>query len=149
MLTTQELQAEVYKRHNKRLSADDPIFMTVTMHELLLADYLEQCRAMQEAQMAEIQKNSLAVMDECEKIGTALINRSLIAMQQNYDAREKVFIAKLEQINTGFLAKFQETASLNRSGNRMQSLKQIVFCTFLAIIFFALGFFHCHTSIFK
>jgi hypothetical protein len=149
MLTTEELRAEVYKRHQKRLGLDDPIFMTVTMHELLLADYLEQCRAMQEAQMVEIHKNSLAVMDECEKVGTALINRSLIAMQQNYEAKEKVFIAKLEQINTEFLAKFQEAASLTLSANKMQSLKQIGFCTFLAIIFFALGFFYCHTSILK
>jgi hypothetical protein len=70
-------------------------------------------------------------------------------MQQNYEAREKVFIAKLEQINTEFLAKFQETASLTRSGNRMQSLKQIGFSSFLAIIVFALGFFCCHTSILK
>jgi hypothetical protein len=149
MLTTEELRAEVYRRHHKRIDASDPIFMMITINELLLADYLEQCRAMQESQTAEIQKNSLTVMDECEKVGTALINRSLIAMQQNYEAREKVFIAKLEQINTEFLAKFQETASLTRSGNRMQSLKQIGFSSFLAIIVFALGFFCCHTSILK
>jgi hypothetical protein len=137
MLTTEELRTEVYKRHHKRLGADDPIFMTVTINELLLADYLEQCRAMQEVQLTELHKQSLTVMDECEKIGTALINRSLVAMQQNYEAKEKAFIERFEQANSDFLEEVR-SAQLYRQPN--QRLRQILIYFSIASCCFGLGF---------
>lgn len=47
-LDLQALIGEVAKRHNVRLGTDDPILMTVTLNEAILAQHLEQVRAVVE-----------------------------------------------------------------------------------------------------
>jgi hypothetical protein len=50
----QRLIGEVARRHNLLLDASDPIFVTVTLNELLLVRALEQLRAALGAAMAEM-----------------------------------------------------------------------------------------------
>lgn len=47
-LDLQALIGEVAKRHNVRLGADDPVLITVTLNEVILAQHLEQVRAVVE-----------------------------------------------------------------------------------------------------
>lgn len=47
-LDLQALIGEVAKRHNVRLGADDPILITVTLNEAILAQHLELIRAVVE-----------------------------------------------------------------------------------------------------
>ncbi len=97
MLDVEELRAEVYRKHGKRIDADDPIFMTVTMHQFLLSLYLEQYRTMQEIQLKELRDNLNFLLEKQETICTELLNRTLIKMNQNHNRTQKEFLNTLEK----------------------------------------------------
>ena len=92
----QRIRQQVAREHHELLEPNDPILMMITMNELLIANYLEQFNAMQETQQDELRKSLLTVVQHSETISTQLINRSLVAMQENYEAKEKAFAAQVE-----------------------------------------------------
>lgn len=63
------LRAEVAKRHNVLLGKDDPIFLTVTLNELVLGDFLAASRQVVEGVLD--QSSALAAQQEAAAKATA------------------------------------------------------------------------------
>jgi hypothetical protein len=65
-IEVEALQMEVAKRHGTMLSKDDPIFMTVTLNELVLDSFLQR---------------SLANSEELERRGAALMAQEVATVK--------------------------------------------------------------------
>ena len=119
----QHIRQQVAREHHELLQPNDPILMMVTMNELLIANYLEQFKAMQEAQQEELRKSLLSVSQQSETVSTQLINRSLVAMQENYETKEKAFAAQLEAAGQNIVEKIgQEVTGLQKTRNTYETV---------------------------
>lgn len=76
MMTTAELIAKVAKQHQVILKESDPIFITLTLNELVLAKYLEEIRSHQEL----AQENALLQMNQqvevCKGLSQKLVTEA-------------------------------------------------------------------------
>ena len=119
----QHIRQQVAREHHELLQPNDPILMMVTMNELLIANYLEQFKAMQEVQQEELRKSLLSVSQQSETVSTQLINRSLVAMQENYETKEKAFAAQLEAAGQNIVEKIgQEVTGLQKTRNTYETV---------------------------
>ncbi len=119
----QRIRQQVAREHHELLQPNDPILMMVTMNELLIANYLEQFKAMQEVQQEELRKSLLSVSQQSETVSTQLINRSLVAMQENYETKEKAFAAQLEAAGQNIVEKIgQEVTGLQKTRNTYETV---------------------------
>jgi ElaB/YqjD/DUF883 family membrane-anchored ribosome-binding protein len=90
-VNTQELVKEIQKRHHVGLSPTDPIFVTLTLNELLLANYLEQFQAVLEQQQAQIRTELVENVNASLKLSADQSNQVLEAMNGTFeDAGQKI-----------------------------------------------------------
>lgn len=72
----ERLIGEVAKRHDLLLSRDDPVLVTVTLNELILAEALAQLQARLEAAQQEIAASSAKQIEASKVIAEQLITAS-------------------------------------------------------------------------
>lgn len=141
----QRIRQQVAREHHELLEPNDPILMMVTLNDLLIANHLEQFKAMQEAQQEELQKSLLSVIQQSETISTQLINRSLVAMQENYEAKEKAFAAQLEAAGQKIVENIrQEVSGIQKTRNISETIVYTLalICAFILGIVIKIVFIH-------
>jgi|GEM_PF-2499243 len=100
----ESLRSQVSRVHNKRLDANDPIFMMVTMNELLVANYLEQFKAMLEAQYKQQDIQAEEAIKSHLKGSTDLSNRLFKAMHEDFEKQK----SELKHLFQGQLSEIQK-----------------------------------------
>jgi hypothetical protein len=81
-INTQELVQELQMRHQVGLKPNDPIFVLLTMNELLLANYQEQFQAMLELQGKQQDIQAAEAIQSHLQESTNLSNRLLKALHE-------------------------------------------------------------------
>ncbi len=84
-METQVLIQEIQKKHQITLKPDDPVFVAVTLNDLLLSHYLEKFQAMLEAQNKLVVSDGIERLNQASAMGSEMINRSLEALSQTLD----------------------------------------------------------------
>lgn len=141
----QRIRQQVAREHHELLEPNDPILMMVTLNDLLIANYLEQFKAMQEAQQEELRKSLLSVIQQSETISIQLINRSLVAMQENYETKEKAFTAQLESAGKKIVENIrQEVSGIQKTRNTYEIIAYslALVCAFILGIVIKTVFLH-------
>lgn len=82
MIETQVLIQEIQKKHQITLKPDDPVFVAVTLNELLLSQYLEKFQALLEEQNRLVASEGIERLNQASAMGSEMINRSLEALSQ-------------------------------------------------------------------
>ncbi|WP_373533443.1 hypothetical protein [Vampirovibrio sp.] len=82
MMETQVLIQEIQKKHQITLKPDDPVFVVVTLNELLLSHYLEKFQALLEKQNKLVASQGIERLNQASAMGSEMINRSLEALSQ-------------------------------------------------------------------
>lgn len=101
-MDTQELTREIMKRHQVGLKPDDPIFVTLTLNELLLANHQEQFKAILEQQAKQHDLLAQEAIKTHIQSSTDLSNRLLKAMHDDFEQTKQdlkaVFQSQIEAI---------------------------------------------------
>lgn len=82
MIETQVLIQEIQRKHQLTLKPDDPVFVAVTLNDLLLSHYLEKFQAMLEAQNKLVVSEGIERLNQASAMGSEMINQSLEALSQ-------------------------------------------------------------------
>jgi hypothetical protein len=115
----QELIAAVAKKHKLVLGLDDPVLVTVTLNELLLAKYVEKVNAMVETASARTAAGSAQQVETAKAIA-----RQIVTCAGDYIA-ERVKSAALEaqsvlaESGQKQIAELHRTIGMARSATRM------------------------------
>jgi len=72
----QALIGEVAKRHNVRLGVDDPILVTITLNEAILARHLEQVRAVVEQAQNQTAAATAQQVAAIKEMGARLVTNA-------------------------------------------------------------------------
>jgi hypothetical protein len=72
-MDVQRLIGEVAKRHNVLLGPNDPILVTLTLNELILADYIERVHALLVAAQDQTSASTAQQMEAAKEIASKLI----------------------------------------------------------------------------
>lgn len=81
-METQVLIQEIQKKHQITLKPDDPVFVAVTLNDLLLSHYLEKFQALLETQNKLVVSEGIERLNQASALGSEMINRSLEALAQ-------------------------------------------------------------------
>jgi hypothetical protein len=138
MLDIEQLCSDVYRKHHKRLDPNDPIFMTITMNEMLMANYLEQFQAALENHESMIQTKSKDIANAYLEKSAEQSNQLLTAMHTSFQNTE-------ERINAVVKQRIQEIQDQSNRANQKiaATVKMIQPIGYLCVGFvaFSLGFF--------
>ena len=104
-----QLIDEVAKRHNALLGRDDPIFMAVTLNELIIARALEQVQAAVEASQDQISAGTVQRIATAKTIAASLITSAAdhVTVQvraATSDAAQQIQLAVAEELRGARLA---------------------------------------------
>jgi len=77
MLNREQLCEELYRQHNKRVDVNDPIFMNITLNDLVLSHYLEKFQAHLEAQSSQVDELIVQRINESLELHNRQLNESL------------------------------------------------------------------------
>jgi hypothetical protein len=77
MLNRERLCEELYRQHNKRVDVNDPIFMNITLNDLVLSHYLEKFQAHLEAQSAQVDELMVKRINESLELHNRQLNENL------------------------------------------------------------------------
>lgn len=118
MMETQTLIEEIHKRHQVGLKPNDPVFVAVTLNELLLSHYLEKFQALLAEQNRLVASEGIERLNQASAMGSEMINRSLEALSQimdndasnNLEGVLAILAADNEQLNK----KLQEMTNIVR-----------------------------------
>lgn len=95
----------VAKKHQLLLDKDDPIFVTVTLNELMLGQYLEQLQTALAQSQAKIEANSQAHLQTCRQVASTLVTQTSQFVTQNVkqemQAITQTVLADLQQQAAG------------------------------------------------
>lgn len=123
----ESLRSEVYKVHNKRLDANDPVFMMVTMNEILIANYLEQFKAMLEVQNKQQDIQATEAIQKHLKGSTDLSNRLFQAMHEDFEKTrnelQHLFQGQLKEIKQ---AKENAFLQFNAAAKALQNMGYVI-----------------------
>lgn len=109
-LEIEELIGAVAKRHNALLTADDPIFMTVTLHELLLDRALTKLAAMLAASEDQIAASTAQHLAASKALGERLVTAGTEHMiAQIHDVAKDA----TEAVKTTVAAELQAIRNIN------------------------------------
>jgi hypothetical protein len=72
-MDVQRLIMEVAKRHNVLLGPNDPILVTLTLNELILADYVERVHALLVAAQEETSAGTTQQLEAAREIASKLV----------------------------------------------------------------------------
>ena len=105
----ERLIGEVAKRHNALLGRDDPIFMVVTLNELIIARALEQVQAAVEASQDQISAGTAQQIATAKTVAASLITSAAdyVAGQvraATADAAQQIQLAAAEELRGARLA---------------------------------------------
>lgn len=75
-LSIQELIGEVAKRHNVLLGPNDPILVTLTLHELIVGGYVADVSTQLEGQFDQLSGATAQHVQAAKEIAQSLITRS-------------------------------------------------------------------------
>ena len=105
----ERLIGEVAKRHNALLGRDDPIFMAVTLNELIIARALEQVQAVVEASQDQISVGTVQQIATAKTIAASLITSAAdhVTVQvraATSDAAQQIQLAVAEELRGARLA---------------------------------------------
>ncbi len=82
-METQTLIEEIHKRHQVGLKANDPVFVVVTLNEILLSHYQEKFQALLEEQNKLVASEGIERLNQASAMGSEMVNRSLEALSQS------------------------------------------------------------------
>lgn len=77
MLNRERLCEELYRQHNKRVDVNDPIFMNITLNDLVLSHYLEKFQAHLEAQSAQVDEVMVKRINDSLELHNRQLNETL------------------------------------------------------------------------
>lgn len=133
MMETQALIQEIQKKHQITLKPDDPVFVAVTLNDMLLSHYLEKFQAMLEEQNKLVVSQGIERLNQASAIGSEMINRTLEALSQTIvDSKSRV----TNHIVDLFDVKTQQQAQALQKRN---SVLHWVIYIIVACSFFVLG----------
>lgn len=126
-LDIEAIRAQVSRVHNKRLDANDPIFMMITMNDLLVANYLEQFKAMLDVQNKQQDIQASEAINKHLKGSTDLSNRLFKAMHEDFEKTKTelkhLFQGQLNEIKQ---AKDNAYKEFNTAAKAIQTMSYIV-----------------------
>ncbi|RCT89649.1 hypothetical protein [Acinetobacter baumannii] len=89
---------EVAKRHHVLLSPDDPIFITVTLNELIIKDYLAQAEMkLSETEQTIYEMQAKSIQDS-KIVAEKIVTEGAKYLYENFEKATKDLIDKVEQI---------------------------------------------------
>jgi molecular chaperone DnaK (HSP70) len=126
-INTQELVKELQVRHQVGLKPNDPIFVLLTMNELLLANYQEQFQAMLETQGKQQDIQAEEAIKSHLKGSTDLSNRLFKAMHEDFEKTKTELKHLLQgQLNEIKQAKDNAYKEFNAAAKALQTMCYIV-----------------------
>jgi len=144
-IDTQELVKELQMRHQVGLKPNDPIFVLLTMNELLLANYQEQFQAMLEIQGKQQDIQTEEAIKSHLKGSTDVSNRLLKAMHEDFEKTKSelkhLFQSQLSEIQKAKDNAFKE---FNHAAKALQTIGYVVAILFGAMLGFILRGFLPH-----
>lgn len=103
-LNTEELAKELQLRHQVGIKPDDPVFLLLTLNELLLANYQEQFQALLETQGKQQEIQASKAIESHLQESTDHANRLFKAMHEDFEKTKielkEVFQGQLTEIRT-------------------------------------------------
>jgi len=136
-INTQELVHELQVRHQVGLKPNDPIFVLLTMNELLLANYQEQFQAMLEAQNKQQDIQAEEAIKSHLKGSTDLSNRLFKAMHEDFE-KTKTELKHLFQCQLSEIQKAKDNAykEFNHATQALKTIGYVVSILFGAMLGF-------------
>jgi hypothetical protein len=139
MVETQVLIQEIQKKHQITLKPDDPVFVVVTLNDLLLSHYLEKFQAMLEAQNKLVVSEGIERLNQASAMGSEMINRSLEALgghltESAYQTADKT-ISLINERNQQPVQKLQRIVGLLHWSGYIT----VAFCFFILGMMFKLA----------
>lgn len=129
MMETQVLIQEIQKKHQITLKPDDPVFVAVTLNDLLLSHYLEKFQALLEEQNKLVVSQGIERLNQASAMGGEMINRSLEALSQTSNERASEITQKV--ISLIDLKNQQQFQDLHKMGKIMRwGTYSIIACIF-------------------
>lgn len=133
MIETQVLIQEIQKQHQISLKPDDPVFVVVTLNDLLLSHYLEKFQAQLEEQNKLVASQGIERLNQASVMGSEMVNRSLESMCQTLDESISQFA---QQVMVMIDLKNNQKA---HELQKMSSILQLSVCFSVACCFFIFG----------
>jgi DNA anti-recombination protein RmuC len=99
MMETQVLIQEIQKKHQITLKPDDPVFVAVTLNDLLLSHYIEKFQALLEEQNKLVVSEGIERLNQASAMGSEMINRSLEALCQTLEENTQQFADQIVLMN--------------------------------------------------
>jgi TRAP-type C4-dicarboxylate transport system substrate-binding protein len=93
----QQLIGEVAKRHRVILNESDPIFITITLNDLLLAEHVERMRAIVEENATLASASTAQQVEATKKLASQLITGAGVYVTDQFKAAGDIFRAQMEQ----------------------------------------------------
>ena len=129
----------VFKRHNVMISEDDPIFMSLTIHNEMIASYHEEFQARLEAHEKRLENLYIEERNKAIDISTTLINRTIETLiketsdniQQSIRGTVSALLKQIEEKMETLIAGVKQASDIG-------TLKAY---TLVAVFFFIAGFF--------
>lgn len=112
----QRIRQVVAREHHEKLEPNDPILMTVTMNEVILANYLEQFQAALDVQLQQLETKVHEKFDAFLNADVQQSNSAISAMTSNFEATEK-------RINNAITERIVEFEATSKKG-----LQEIQIC---------------------
>ncbi len=138
-IDTQELVKELKMRHQVGLKPNDPIFVLLTMNELLLANYQEQFQAMLEAQNKQQEIQAEEAIKSHLNGSTDLSNRLFKAMHEDFEKTKTelkhLFQGQLSEIQKAKDNAFKEFSHATKALQTIGYVVAILFGAMLGFIF--------------
>ncbi len=139
-MKVQDLIGEVAKRHNVLVDPSDPIFVAVTLNELLLAEHVAKVEA-----ALERAENALAMaasrhLEKTRWTATALIANSSAALSEQIKAAGPALRSQLQHaVREMVLAAGAAAAEAARQKRASQRAAAVAFASACAVIVMALA----------
>lgn len=93
----QQLIGEVAKRHRVILNESDPIFITITLNDLLLAEHVERMRVIIEENAALASVSTNQQIDATKKLASRIVTEAGVYVTEQFKAASDTFRLQMEQ----------------------------------------------------
>lgn len=109
-MEVQRLIGEVAKRHNVRLGPDDPILITVTLNELILAEYIEHVNVLIERAENQASVGAAQQVEAAKELASKLVTGAGVYVSDQLKAAGQVVQTQLLDMIGREIEKAREAA---------------------------------------
>lgn len=93
----QHLIGEVAKRHRVILNESDPIFITITLNDLVLAEHVERMRVIVEEYSSLVSASTAQQIEETKKLASQLVAQAGVYVTDQFKIVSDKFCSQIEQ----------------------------------------------------